>query len=49
MLSLPALPGDSQVRPGYTVTLRLSGRSVRFLTVHLKSGCVSPLERGKLD
>lgn len=48
-MSLPALPGESQVRPGYTVTLRLAHKTVRFLTVHLKSGCVTPLEHGKLD
>jgi len=48
-MSLPALPGESQVRPGYTVKLRLAHKTVRFLTVHLKSGCVTPLEHGKLD
>ncbi|MGM9480238.1 endonuclease/exonuclease/phosphatase family protein [Roseateles sp. NT4] len=48
-MALPFLPAEFQVRPGYTVTLRLNGKAVRFLTVHLKSGCVSPLERGKLD
>jgi len=48
-VSLPALPGTSQVRPGYLVTLQVASKSIRFLTVHLKSGCVSPLERGQLD
>jgi len=48
-ISLPALPQEKQVRPGYLVTLELRGKKVRFLTVHLKSGCVSSLEGDKLD
>lgn len=44
-LSLPDRAPHNQVRPGYIVTLRLNGRTVRFLNLHLKSGCVSPLER----
>lgn len=48
-MSLPALPVEARVRPGFTVTLRLNEKKVRFLTVHLKSGCVSPLEKGMLD
>ncbi|GAB4088302.1 hypothetical protein GCM10028785_09710 [Hydrogenophaga soli] len=50
-VSLPdALPKD-QVRPAYSVTLTLAGKKVRFLTVHLKSSCVSPLDKnpGRLD
>jgi len=48
-LSLPALPPERRVRPGYAVTLELGGRRVRFLTLHLKSGCVTPLEKDRLD
>lgn len=48
-LSLHHLPLKAQVRPGFAVTLQISGKKIRFLTVHLKSACVSPLDRGKLD
>jgi endonuclease/exonuclease/phosphatase family metal-dependent hydrolase len=48
-LSLPDLPKQDQVRPGYTVTLKIRGKTIRFLTLHLKSSCVSPLDRGQLD
>lgn len=48
-LALPALPEVQQVRPGYQVGLRINGKLIRFMTVHLKSGCVSPLDRGRLD
>lgn len=48
-LSLPSLPIDDQVRPGLTLGLRLQGRLIRFMTVHLKSSCVSSLDRGQLD
>lgn len=48
-ISLPAEPPERRVRPGYTVTLNLAGKKVRFLTVHLKSSCVTPLERDQLD
>jgi 5'-nucleotidase (lipoprotein e(P4) family) len=44
-MSLPSLKPEEQVRPGFTVTLNLAGKKVRFLTVHLKSGCVSPLDK----
>lgn len=44
-VSLPDAPTKDQVRPAYTVTLDLNGKKVRFLTVHLKSSCVSPLDR----
>ncbi|WP_165392228.1 endonuclease/exonuclease/phosphatase family protein [Pseudomonas tructae] len=47
--SLPDQPQGKQVRPGYSVTLNLAGKRVRFLTLHLKSGCVSPLEGDRLD
>lgn len=48
-LSLPGLPADLQVRPGYAVVLKLGGKRIRFMTVHLKSGCVSPLAGNRLD
>ena len=48
-LSLPHLPAKDQVRPGFTVTLQVAGKKIRFLTVHLKSACVSPLDKGRLD
>ncbi|WP_406622830.1 endonuclease/exonuclease/phosphatase family protein [Acidovorax sp. SDU_ACID1] len=44
-VSLPEVLPKDQVRPAYTVTLTLNGKNVRFLTVHLKSSCVSPLDR----
>lgn len=46
---LEHLAPDQQVRPGFQMGLRVNGKMIRFLTVHLKSGCVSPLDRGKLD
>ena len=48
-LSLPDLSAEDRVRPGLQVGLRVRGQLVRFLTVHLKSSCVSPLDGGKLD
>lgn len=54
-LSLPGRPDKERPRPGLALTLKLGGRPVHFLNVHLKSGCVSPLEstdangRGRLD
>lgn len=48
-VSLPQVPPENQVRPALTVGLRLGGKLVRFMTVHLKSSCVSSLEKGKLD
>lgn len=48
-LSLPHLPAKDQVRPGLAVTLQVAGKRFRFLTLHLKSSCVSPLARGQLD
>lgn len=48
-ISLPHLPSEQQVRPGFQMGLKINGKLIRFLTVHLKSGCVSPLDRGKLD
>jgi endonuclease/exonuclease/phosphatase family metal-dependent hydrolase len=48
-VSLLQEPVENQVRPALTVGLRLGGKLVRFMTVHLKSSCVSSLEKGKLD
>lgn len=48
-LSLPNLPAKDQVRPGLAVTLQIAGKTIRFFTLHLKSACVSPLDRGRLD
>lgn len=48
-ISLPSAPPEHQVRPGYTVMLNLAGKKVRFLAVHLKSSCVTPLEGDRLD
>ncbi len=54
-LSLPAAASKDQPRPGLALTLRVDGKLLRLLTVHLKSSCVSPLEatqpdgRGQLD
>ena len=54
-LSLPQAPGKDQPRPGLALTLKVDGKLLRVLTLHLKSSCVSPLEdtrpdgRGQLD
>ncbi len=48
-MSLPELPIDDQVRPGFTVALNIRGKLLRLMTLHLKSSCVSSLERGQLD
>lgn len=55
-LALPAKPMKEQVRPGLALTLQRDGRTLKVLTVHLKSSCVSLLEdqvrtpgRGQLD
>ncbi|MEY4906651.1 MAG: hypothetical protein RL260_369 [Pseudomonadota bacterium] len=45
-LALPERPVKEQPRPGLSVTLRIGGKVTRFMTVHLKSSCVSPLEGG---
>lgn len=37
------------MRPGLALTLQIGGKKIRFLTLHLKSACVSPLDRGRLD
>lgn len=43
-LSLPQRAAIDQVRPGLALTLEREGKTLRFLTVHLKSSCVSPLD-----
>jgi len=54
-LSLPQAPAKDQPRPGLALTLRVEGKLLRILTLHLKSSCVSPLDdhrpdgRGQLD
>jgi hypothetical protein len=48
-IALPGLAQENQVRPGFQVGLKIRGKLIRLLTVHLKSGCVSPLDRGQLD
>jgi len=48
-LALLHLPPSQQVRPGLALRLLIKGQSVNLLTLHLKSGCVSPLDRGRLD
>lgn len=55
-LSLPERALKDQVRPGLALTLSHAGKTLRVLTVHLKSSCVSPLDdqtrtpgRGQLD
>lgn len=42
-VSLPERPKSEQPRPGLSLTLTIGGQAVRFMNVHLKSGCVSPL------
>lgn len=46
-VSLPNLPSERQVRPALTLGLQVNGKKIRFMTVHLKSGCVSPLDSKK--
>lgn len=49
-LVLAHLPPAEQLRPALTLTLSLQGQVLRFMTLHLKAGCVTPLDgRGKLD
>lgn len=48
-ISLPTLPEKDQVRPGYTLNLTINGKKIGFLTVHLKSSCVSSLQKDFLD
>ena len=53
-VSVPSLPPAQQLRPALTVALKVRGQVLRFMTLHLKSACVSPVgagpqERGRLD
>lgn len=54
-LALPAAPLKDQVRPGLALSLSHEGRKITFMTVHLKSSCVSPIDdraaegRGQLE
>lgn len=49
-LVLDHLPAAEQLRPALTLSLNLQGQVLRFMTLHLKSGCVTPLDgRGRLD
>ena len=49
-MSLPHLPVGERVRPGLVLRLNLDGKQWRFMTVHLKAGCVAPQgNRGRLD
>ena len=48
-LSLPQREAAQRPRPGLSVGLRVEGQLVRFLNVHLKSSCVSPLESSDPD
>lgn len=48
-LSLPAVSAVNRVRPGLMLSLKIDGKDVRFLNVHLKSSCVSPLEGPRGD
>lgn len=43
-LTIPDNDEADQPRPGLALTLMIDGEFVRILNVHLKSGCVSPLE-----
>lgn len=48
-LSLPSNPPEKQPRPGLALSLNVDGKTVRILSVHLKSSCVSPFENGNLS
>lgn len=43
-LALPQRAMAEQVRPGLSLSLQTGGKTLRFLTVHLKSSCVSALD-----
>lgn len=44
-LSLPSEEERNRPRPGLSATVVIDGISIRVMTVHLKSSCVSPLEQ----
>ncbi|MDM4766223.1 endonuclease/exonuclease/phosphatase family protein [Pelomonas sp. SE-A7] len=49
-MTLPEVADKDQVRPGFVLTLKIADKRTSFMTVHLKSSCVSPLDgRGRLD
>ncbi len=49
-MTLPTVADKDQVRPGLVLTLKQGDKRTSFMTVHLKSSCVSPLDgRGRLD
>lgn len=48
-IALPELSFERQLRPGLSLTVRVGRHSLRVLNLHLKSGCVSPLDGGRLD
>jgi len=45
-LSLPEIGDARRPRPGLRLALDINGKKTAFLNVHLKSSCVSPLEKG---
>ncbi|EJL53416.1 exonuclease III [Rhizobium sp. CF122] len=47
-VSLPGNPESERPRPGLALSLDIDGTTVRILSVHLKSRCVSPFENGRL-
>ncbi|WP_246622168.1 endonuclease/exonuclease/phosphatase family protein [Rhizobium laguerreae] len=48
-LSLPSNPDDKRPRPGLALTLKIDGKLLRIMDVHLKSSCVSPFDGGNLE
>ncbi|THK34281.1 endonuclease/exonuclease/phosphatase family protein [Ensifer sp. MPMI2T] len=48
-LSLPANPDDKRPCPGLALTLKIDGKLLRIMNVHLKSSCVSPFDGGNLE
>ncbi|WP_323995592.1 hypothetical protein [Rhizobium mulingense] len=48
-LSLPTNPEDKRPRPGLAVTLKVDGKLLRIMNVHLKSSCVSPFVKSGGD
>jgi len=46
-LSLPENGDERRPRPGLRLALDINGKKTAFLNVHLKSSCVSPLEKNE--
>ena len=46
-LSLPENGNERRPRPGLRLALDMNGKKTAFLNVHLKSSCVSPLEKNE--